>query len=125
MSAVYVLRGEDPLPPTGTLKLTELDRAQMLIASFSEFATTFTNPNFPAGPPIDITHGGEFFGLRDMERFSPGDETPNFYDSYDARNFGRFIKRLAEIGLGDVRKLPLLNKNAQFRPIVSVSATGS
>jgi hypothetical protein len=118
--------GRDTPPPPGTLRKTELSRDQMLIAAFSEFSTTFTNPNIPIGPPVIITRGGAFFGLRELERFSQPDGSPNFYDAYDARNFGRFVKRLAEIGLDDVRKLPPLNKNAQFRPIIPVApAAGS
>jgi hypothetical protein len=112
-------------PSAGTMTKTELNREQMLIASFSEFRTGFTNPNIPVGPPVVITQGGAFYGLRAMERFSQPNGSPNFYDAYDAENFGRFIKRLAEIGLDDVRKLPPLNKNAQFRPIVLAPATGS
>lgn len=117
--------GRDTAPSPGTLRKTELSRDQMMIASFSEFTTTFTNPNIPIGPPVIITRGGAFFGLRELERFSQPDGSPNFYDAYDARNFGRFVKRLAEIGLDDVRKLPPLNKNAQFRPFIPVATTGT
>jgi hypothetical protein len=112
-------------PQAGTMAKTELNREQMLIASFSEFRTGFTNPNIPVGPPVVITLGGAFYGMRAMERFGQPNGSPNFYDAYDAENFGRFVKRLAEIGLDDVRKLPPLNKNAEFRPIVLVPAAGS
>jgi hypothetical protein len=117
--------GREIAPAPGTLRRTELTRDQMMIASFSEFSPTFTNPNIPIGPPVIISRGGAFFGLRELERFSQPDGSPNFYDAYDARNFGRFVKRLAEIGLDDVRKLPPLNKNAQFRPIIPVATTGT
>lgn len=116
------LYGRGTTPPAGTLTKTELNREQMLIASFSEFSTTFRNPNIPVGPPVTITTGGAFFGMHAIERFSQPDGTPNFYDAYDAQNFGRFIKRLAEIGLDDVRKAPPLNKHVEFQPIVLVQA---
>jgi hypothetical protein len=89
----------------------------MLLASFTEYNSTWSNPLLP---------GGAFYGLAQLQTaiYGPGGSA-NFYEGRDAANFARFPEILRQAGFRDASLLPPYLKKAAssttFRPAVPLN----
>lgn len=101
-----------PLNPSSFFRASdwqvpELQRYQMIIASFAEFTSN----------PLD-PRGGAFFGIDALVKATDPGVTELIAGAFDAGAFGQFVQALNDGGFSDPRNFPPVGKNGSFQPAI-------
>lgn len=88
-------------------QVPELQRYQMIIASFAEFTTN----------PLD-PRGGAFFGIDALVKATDPGVSQLIAGAFDAGAFGQFVQALNDGGFSDPRNFPPVGKNGSFQPAI-------